>query len=134
MGQIIDTCIWVDHLRVKTPQATRNLADTLLNDAEALLCEPVRFELLYAASKQDRPALLKRLETMPLLPTPTDLWQQAAVLGAKLNDAGLRIPPMDLMIAAICIHHDVSLATFDDHFEPLVKVGNLQLNPFVRPQ
>jgi predicted nucleic acid-binding protein len=134
VGQIIDTCIWVDHLRVKTPPATRKLADTLLNDAEALLCEPVRFELLYGVSKLDRPALLRRLETLPLLSTPANLWQQAAVLGAKLSDAGTRIPPMDLMIAAICIHHKVSLATFDDHFEPLVKIGNLQLNPFVRPE
>lgn len=121
MGQIIDTCIWVDHLRAKTPHATRTLADTLINDAEALLCEPVRFELLSGAPKQDRPALLKRLETMPLLSTPVNLWQQTAVLGAKLSDAGTRIPPMDLMIAAICIHHQVGLTTFDDHFEPLVK-------------
>ncbi len=134
MGQVIDTCIWVDHLRTKTPHATRSLADTLLNDADALLCEPVRFEILYGASKQDRPALLKRLDTMPLLPTPAGLWPQAAALGAKLSDAGVRIPPMDLMIAAICIHHGVGLATFDDHFEPLVKVGGLRLNRHVRPE
>lgn len=133
MGQVIDTCVWVDHLRSKTPQATRNLADTLLNDVDALLCEPVRFEILYGSCKQDRPGLIKRLDTLPLLPSPPDLWPQAAALGAKLSDAGIRIPPMDLMIAAICIHHGVSLATFDDHFEPLVKIGNLHLNQFVRP-
>lgn len=133
MGQVIDTCIWVDHLRAKTPQATRNLADTLLNDVDALLCEPVRFEILYGASKQDRPGLLKRLNTLPLLPTPPDLWPRATALGAELSETGTRIPPVDLMIAIICIHHEVILATFDDHFEPLVKIGGLQLHQFVRP-
>ena len=82
MGQVIDTCVWIDHLRTGTSDATRQMADAALNDEGALLCEPVRFELLAGASRRERPLLVRRLETMPLLPTPPRLWPEAAQLAA----------------------------------------------------
>ena len=133
MGQVIDTCIWVDHLRKGTPDAVRRLADAAVNDADALLCEPVRFELLYGAARRERPPLLRRLETMPLLATPPHLWRTAAELAAQACDTGLRVPSVDLLIAALCIHHDVALTTFDAHFGDLAKLSEFRVNLLVRP-
>ena len=133
MGQVIDTCIWIDHLRKGTPDATRQLADAAMNATDALLCEPVRFELLYGASRRERPLLLRRLETMPLLPTPLPLWQEAATLATVACDAGLRVPSVDLLIAAVCIHHDETLTTFDAHFAKLATLSKLRVNLLVRP-
>src|SRR5215218_5753402 len=107
MAQVIDTCVWIDHLRKGTPEATRRLADAVMNEADAMLCEPVRFELIYGASRRERPLLLRRLETMPLLPTPPRLWQEAEALATHAGDAGLRMPSVDLLIAALCVHHGV---------------------------
>ncbi len=133
MGQVIDTCIWIDHLRKGTHEATRKVADAALNEATALLCEPVRFELLYGASRQERPLLLRRLETMPLLHTPPRLWQEASSLAAQACDTGLRVPSVDLLIAALCIHHGVALTTFDAHFVKLAGFSKLRVNLLTRP-
>ena len=133
MGQVIDTCVWIDHLRKGTSEATRRLADAAMNEADALLCEPVRFELLYGASRRERPLLLRRLDTMPLLPTPPSLWPEAAALATVACDAGLRVPSVDLLIAAVCIQHDASLTTFDAHFGKLATLSKLRVNLLIRP-
>jgi predicted nucleic acid-binding protein len=133
VGQIIDTSVWIDHLREGTPDATRQIADAALNDADALLCEQVRFELLCGASRRERPALLCRLATMPLLHTPPQLWQDASDLAVTSCDAGLRVPSIDLLIAALCIHHDATLTTFDGHFAKLAKLSKLRVNLLNRP-
>ena len=132
MGQVIDTCVWIDHLRKGTPDSTRRTADAALNDAEALLCEPIRFELLMGASRRERPMLLRRMETMPLLQTPPQLWPEAGKLATLASDAGLRIPSIDLLIAAICLHHQVALTTFDTHFRELGKLTDLQVHLLIR--
>ncbi len=133
MGQVIDTCVWIDHLRKRTPEATRRMADAAVNAADALMCEPVRFELLAGASRKERPLLLRRLETMPLLHTPPRLWSEASKLAADACDAGLRVPSVDLLIATLCIHHGVALTTFDAHFAELGKLSKLRVNLLVRP-
>ena len=133
MGQVIDTCVWIDHLRERTPDATREIADAAVHSEDALLCEQVRFELLCGSSRRERPPLLRRLATMPMLHTPPRLWQEAADLATKACDAGLRVPSVDLLIAALCIHHDVALTTFDGHFRELGKLSALRVNLLVRP-
>lgn len=40
---------------------------------------------------------------------------------------------MDLLIAALCIHHDVALTTFDAHFTDLGKHSKLCVNLLIRP-
>jgi len=133
VGQVIDTCVWIDQLRKSTPDSTRQVANKAVNQADALLCEPVRFELLNGAARRERPPLLRRLETMPLLPTPPQLWNDAADLAAGASDAGLRVPSLDLLIAALCIHHAVALTTFDAHFAALAKISKLRVNLLIRP-
>ena len=133
MGQIVDTCVWIDHLRARTPDATRQVADTAVHAEDALLCEQVRFELLCGASRRERPLLLRRLATMPMLHTPPRLWHDAAELGTKACDTGLHVPSVDLLIAALCIHHDVALTTFDGHFGKLAGLSKLRVNLLIRP-
>ena len=70
---------------------------------------------------------------MPLLVTPPRLWREAADLATKACDAGLHVPSVDLLIAALCIHHAVALTTFDGHFRELGKLSPLRVNLLVRP-
>ena len=130
---MIDTCVWVDHLRARTPEATREVADRAIHSEDALLCEQVRFELLCGASRRERAHLLRRLETMPLLHTPPHLWRAASDLAAKTCDAGLRVSSLDLLIVALCLHHDAVLTTFDAHFAQLARLCALRVNLLVRP-
>lgn len=44
------------------------------------------------------------------------MWDAAGDLDASLRKKGVTIPPMDVLIARICLHHKVSLFTLDEHF------------------
>ena len=68
-----------------------------------------------------------------LLHTPARLWSEASKLTADACDAGLRVPSVDLLIAALCIHHDVVLTTFDAHFGDIGKLSKLRVNLLIRP-
>lgn len=133
MGQIIDSCVWIDHLRKGTSEATRRVADAAVNEPDAFLCEPVRFELLSGASRRERPLLLPRLATMPLLQTPQALWAEASKLASQAYDSGLKIPSIDLLIVALCLLHKATLTTFDSHFTQVARFTPLKVNLLIRP-
>jgi predicted nucleic acid-binding protein len=47
------------------------------------------------------------------------VWDNAGDLDASLRKKGITIPPMDVIIAQICLHHKVSLFTLDEHFRSI---------------
>ena len=133
MGKVIDSCIWIDYLRTGTPDSVRKVADLVINDSEAMICEPVQFELIAGASKRDRAHLNSLLETMPMVPTPANLWHEASKNSILIHDAGTRISSMDLLIASLCILKKVSLVTFDQHFLEISEKTGLDLILLKRP-
>ena len=54
------------------------------------------------------------------------------MLATLACDAGVRVPSVDLLIAAVCIHHDVALTTFDGHFGKLATFSKLRVNLLIR--
>lgn len=74
------------------------------------------FEILRAATFDERPSIERRFSIMPLLASPADLWQRATRLGQRCRDCGFTLGPLDLLIAAVAIHHAAELVTFDDDF------------------
>jgi predicted nucleic acid-binding protein len=40
-------------------------------------------------------------------------------LDALLRKKGITIPPMDVIIAQVCLHHKVSIFTLDEHFHSI---------------
>jgi predicted nucleic acid-binding protein len=127
MGAVVDSSVWVDLLRGASPSANRTQAREIIAAADALLCEPIIFELLSPVPKRDRQRVEAILATFPVLTTPANLWNAARMLGQTCTDAGLRVGSMDLLIAAVCIHHGVPLATFDADFQQIAKVSQLRL-------
>lgn len=133
MDKIIDSCLWIDFLGVKTPQPVRELAARCLAEAAAVLCEPVQFEVLRGCEKKMRPGVRQRMATMPLLPTPADVWRAGLELGEACYDHHLVINSVDLLIAALCIHHGATLVTFDRHFQKLAEWSDLEVEWLARP-
>lgn len=56
---------------------------------------------------------LSRVEIVPISEETTDHY---AALYATLRRQGTPIPLNDLWIAALCLQHDLTLCTLDDHF------------------
>jgi predicted nucleic acid-binding protein len=106
----------------------RRQAKKILIGHDRFLCEPVVFELLRALPKRDRARTEALMATLPVLPTPGELWSAARVLGQKCVDKGFLPPGIDLLIAQICLYHDVSLITFDAHFQQIAEVSPLKVD------
>ena len=133
MEHLIDSCIWIDHLRPATPAAIRKIADETVNRPGAVICEPIWFELLRLCAKPQRKEVEARISTLPMLQTPTELWRKATVFGQRCRDAGVQAGFFDLLIATICLHHGAILVTFDKHFAALQKVIGFETEVLIRP-
>lgn len=127
MALILETTLWVDFTRKKTPPELKATILPWIMDVRASLCEIVAFEVLRHATVDERNRIAAQFATLPLLPTPSTLWQDAARLGQACRDSGFNAGSLDLLIAAIAIHHDAELVTFDTDFSAIAKASPLQV-------
>src|SRR5947207_6463595 len=114
MAALIDTSLWIDFTRARSPQALKRFIAPFLLDPEAHLAEPVVFEILRHATPAENKQLTQQFQTVPILATPTDLWRQAAALGQACRCKSITASSMDLLIASVSLYHDAEVITFDD--------------------
>lgn len=112
---LLDTSVWIDVLRGKTPNMVA-LTQRLLNDDRVLTCGPVIFEIKRGLRSPERKKILPLFDALIRLSFDEVTWDAAGDLDASLRKKGVTIPPMDVLIAQICLHHKVSLFTLDEHF------------------
>ncbi|MCX5949048.1 MAG: PIN domain-containing protein [Cyanobacteria bacterium] len=67
------------------------------------------------------------------MPRPADLWQQAISLGQACRQIGRSVLSLDLLIAAVALHHNALLVSFDADFEVIASVSALRLTRLNRP-
>ena len=72
-------------------------------------------------------------ETLPLLATPPLLWTEAAELGQACRQKNITVNSLDLLIAAIALHHGAEVVTFDDDFQKIASVSKLLVKLLKRP-
>lgn len=97
-----------------------------------MLCEPVIFELLRATPAAARKKVQTQLDLLPVARTPHRLWRDAAELGQKCLRRGFLPPAMDLLIAQVCLDHNLELITFDQHFAEIARVSPLRVRTLDR--
>jgi predicted nucleic acid-binding protein len=133
MARLIDSSLWVDFTRKKSPAHLKAVIHPWILDPAACLCEPIAFEVLRHATQQERKWLEAQFGTFPLLPTPPRLWRDATLLGQKCRSKGINAGSLDLLIAATAIHHDAELVTFDSDFSSITRATSLHLKLLTRP-
>jgi predicted nucleic acid-binding protein len=133
MTLLLDTSLWIDFTRTRSPVALKQCIAPYVLDPAAHLAELVRFEVLRAARPQEARLLEAQFDTLPMLPTPADLWQQAINLGQACRQIGRTVLSLDLLIAAVALHHNAKLVSFDADFETIASVSALRLNRLTRP-
>ena len=133
MSYIVDSSIWVDFFRAASPIALKRQVVKLIDDQAAMICEPVLFELLRAAPAAARKKVAVHLELLPIASTHHGLWRDAVQLGQKCIGRSLLPPAMDLLIAQVCLHHDLELVTFDQHFVDIGRLTPLRARILNRP-
>lgn len=132
MATVIETSMWVDFFRPKTPLVVKERIKPWMLRHDIALCEPVVCELLRSAAAAERALIGKHFASIPLLHTPSTLWREATELGQQCYDAGILIGALDLLIAAVCIHHGATLVTFDEHFGAIAKLSQLNAHVLTR--
>jgi predicted nucleic acid-binding protein len=133
MTRLLDTSLWIDFTRTRSPVALKQCIAPYVLDPAAHLAEPVRFEVLRAARPEEARLLEAQFDTLPMLPTPADLWQQAINLGQACRQIGRTVLSLDLLIAAVALHHNAELVSFDADFEAITLVSALRINRLTRP-
>lgn len=134
MAMLIDTSLWIDLTRARSPRSLKAFIAPYVNAPDACLAEPVAFEVLRSATEAEAEQLTRHFETMPVLSTPSDLWSWGAELGRACRQAGVTVSSLDLLIAAVALHHQAQLVTFDSDFERIAKVTGLQIELLERPR
>jgi len=112
---LLDTSVWIDAFRGKTPDIVA-VTQGLLNDDRVLTCGPVIFEINRGLRPPERKKILYLFDALIRLSFDETAWDAAGDLDASLRKKGITIPPMDVIIAQLCLHHKVSLFTLDEHF------------------
>ena len=115
---LLDTSVWIDALRGKTPHIVA-ATHALLNDDRILTCGPVIFEIKRGLRPSDRKKILPLFDALIRLSVDETVWDNVGTLDASLRSKGITIPPMDLIIAQVCLHHKVTLFTLDEHFSSI---------------
>jgi len=133
MPTLIDTSLWIDLTRTRTPLPVKQTVAAHILHPDAHVAEPVAFEILRHASAAEARQIQQQLQALPTLPTPADLWTQATHLGQACRRKGFTVPAIDLLIAAIAIHHGAELITFDGDFQHIAAVSKLHLKLLSRP-
>ena len=112
---LFDTSVWIDALRGKTPGIVA-VTQGLLSDDRVLTCGPVIFEIKRGLRPPEKKKIIPLFDALIRLSFDETVWDAAGDLDASLRKKGITIPPMDVIIAQVCLYHKVFLFTLDEHF------------------
>ena len=121
---MIDTSAWIDAFQEKTGWVAP-LIRGLLDQDRAVTCGPVLFEIRRGLKPKERKRVLPLFEALRRLRFEESHWALAGELDAVLRKDGKTLPAMDVLIAFLCLHHDISILTMDEHFK---FIPNLRVN------
>jgi predicted nucleic acid-binding protein len=115
---LIDTSVWIAAFRGKPIDITETTRQ-LLKDDRVLTCGPVLFEIYRGLHGAEHKRIMPLMEALSRLPIDDRDWDLAGKMDASLRAQDINIPPMDVLIAQICLSHNVPIFTLDKHFESI---------------
>ncbi len=133
MTSLIDTSLWIDFTRARSPRHLKQFIAPYILHPDAQLGEPVIFEILRHATPDESRPLKQQFSTFPVLATPPGLWRQAAEMGQACRQQGFTAASMDLLISSLALHHDAEIVTFDGDFIPIGKITGTRVKLLQRP-
>ncbi len=126
--RLIDTSIWI-RADQKGHQPLKESVQRLLTAGLAVICWPIRAELLIGVKTPERWATLdEQLAALGHVPVTDETWFHASRLGNKLARKGETVPLADLLIAVAAIHARLPLWTTDSDFKRIAQYAPLELD------
>ena len=118
---LVDTSVWIDFFRGKSTPEICTLERLLGEGEDICTCGVVLTEVLQGIREDaDYRRVLAQFDEFLFLPMSRQTFLGAADLYRSLRRRGVTIrKPVDCMIAAASIEHDVSLLHHDRDFRPI---------------
>jgi len=118
---LVDTTVWIDFFAGKSTREVRELERLLREEQNICTCGVILTEVLQGIREDaDYRRTLSRFEAFLFLPMKRPTFLRAAELYRSLRRRGITIrKPVDCMIAAVAIEHDLALLHHDRDFEPM---------------
>jgi len=119
---LIDTSIWIDYFRGADAGLVSHVQG-LLEEDQAALAVPVRFELLGGCSSKVLPRLRCVLDALPVLIPTNSTWELMETWVEEAAAKGERFGVADLLVAAIASQRGLHLWPRDRDFVHMEKLG-----------
>ncbi len=113
---LLDTSVWVDALRGRTPTVVQAVRE-LLREDRVVRCDVIGAELRVGLRESERRKVLGLFSGVPNVAVDSVDWEAAGDLGAKLREHGVTLPLTDLLVARVCLRHRLELFSLDGHFQ-----------------
>jgi len=129
MRVLVDTCIWSEVLRYKTPDTklVTQFKD-LVEDGRVVIIGPIRQELLSGISNVVQFKKLKEiLASFPDVPLQTDHFEQAAEYCNMCRKKGVQGSTIDFLICAVASIEKFFIYTTDKDFDNYKKYLSIKL-------
>ena len=129
MKVLVDTCIWSQVLRHRSPDAdlAKKLRELIQNSRVAII-GPIRQELLSGISQSKQFNELKEtLSAFEDVPLNTEHYEKAAELCNICRRKGVQGSTIDFLICAVAIMENLVIFTIDKDFENYKKYLPLKL-------
>lgn len=129
-GLLLDNSAWA---RLSDASLRAERVDEIANALEQrriAVCLPFLLEAGYSARNAvEHHELLKELLALPVLSIDTDVERRAIEAQGQLARAGHhRLPPVDLLMAAIAERHNVGVLHYDSDYDVLSTKTDLRFN------
>lgn len=133
MNVLVDTSVWSLALRRDAPSPTQHveiLQSCLDRDDTVLTTGLVLQELLqgFRGPAQAR-RIVAHFSSLPVITPDMDDHVEAAALRNECRRHGAQVGTIDVLLAQLCLRHDLALLTADRDFEAIAKRRPLRLLP-----
>jgi hypothetical protein len=131
LSLFVDTSVWSLALRRDAPAPApevRELAHALQSGEAVLTTGLVFQELLQGfAGPRAREQILTRFSVLPLLVPDRQDHIDAASLRNQCRRSGLQVGTIDILLAQLCIRHDLTMLSTDSDFRRIAGYCELKL-------
>jgi predicted nucleic acid-binding protein len=124
---IVDSSIWIEAARRSGDIGTKVALECLLAEYEAILCAPVKLEVLGGCRKEERSGMEAGFSCLPYLHVLDKDWTAALQVGWRLRDHGITAPWNDILIATLALRSGCRVYARDKHFEQMSSVLGISL-------
>ena len=118
LAVLVDSSVWIEGLSLRAPEKLRVTLRALIEANRAVVTEMIRLEVMVGTRSDDEFAEFRAdFDALRCLKTDPAHWLKAEELSILLVRRGARVPPSDLLIAAVALAHAMPVWHADKDFE-----------------